>query len=130
MAADETMRAIRFHNYGPPSVLVVDEVERPEPKQGEVLVRVQAAGVNPIDWKLRSGALKQYMPLPLPYIPGLDISGTVDSIGEGVSTFSAGDAVFGRGAGTYAEYATAPVKTLAPTPAATTFEQAATLHVG
>jgi NADPH:quinone reductase-like Zn-dependent oxidoreductase len=53
------MLAVRFHNYGPPSVLVVEDVERPEPKEGEALVRVRAAGVNAIDWKYRAGYLKE-----------------------------------------------------------------------
>jgi NADPH:quinone reductase-like Zn-dependent oxidoreductase len=130
MAADTFMRAIRFHDYGPPSVLVVDEIERPEPKEGEVLIRVRAAGVNQIDWKLRSGALQQYMPLQLPNILGLDVAGTVEAAGEGVTTFAAGDEVFGRGSGTYADYATAPVTAIAHVPVGVTFEQAATLNVG
>lgn len=131
MAADVTeMRAARFHEYGPPSVLVVDLLPRPSPKEGEVLVRVQAAGVNPIDWKLRSGALKNYMPITVPHIPGLDVAGIVEEVGPGVSAFAPGDAVFGRGIGTYAEYAAAPVATIARKPEGVSFDQAATLHVG
>ncbi len=130
MAAGTPMRAVRFHEYGPPSVLVVDDIERPEPKEGEVLIRVRAAGVNQIDWKLRSGALQQYLPLELPNTPGVDVAGTVEAVGEGVTTFAAGDEVFGRGSGTYADYATAPVKAIARIPDGMTFEQAATLYVG
>ena len=129
-AAPSEMRAVRFHDYGPPSTLVVDLVPQPEPKAGEVLIRVRAAGVNPIDWKFRAGYLKQYMPLELPYIPGLDIAGTVAAVGEGVTGLVIGDDVFGRGAGAYAEYAIAPVTTLARKPAGVSFEQAATLPVG
>jgi NADPH:quinone reductase-like Zn-dependent oxidoreductase len=124
------MRAVRFHEYGPPSVLVVDEIDRPEPKAGEVLIQVHAAGVNPIDWKIRAGYLQQYMPITLPHTPGLDVSGTVDSVGDDVSDFAAGARVFGRGAGTYAEYAVAPIATIAHIPKGVSFEQAATLHVG
>jgi NADPH:quinone reductase-like Zn-dependent oxidoreductase len=124
------MRAVRFHDYGPPSTLVVDLVPRPEPKAGEVLIRVHAAGVNQIDWKFRAGYLKQFMPLALPHTPGLDVAGTVVAIGEGVTEFAEGDDVFGRGAGAYAEYATAPVATLAHKPAGLSFEQAATLPIG
>ena len=127
-AAD--MRAVRFHDYGPPSSLVVDLVPRPEPKAGEVLVRVHAAGVNAIDWKFRAGYLKQFMPLELPYTPGLDVAGTVVAAGPGVTEFTAGDDVFGRGSGSYAEYAIASVATLARKPAGLTFEQAATLPIG
>ncbi len=124
------MRAARFHEYGPPSVLVIDVVPRPVPKDGEVLIRVRAAGVNPIDWKLRAGYIKAYMPIELPGTPGLDVAGTVEGVGPGVTEFSVGDDVFGRGAGTYAEYATGPVATLARKPDGVSFDQAATLHVG
>ncbi len=130
MATDTLMRAVRLHEYGPPSVLVVDTIERPEPNAGEVLIRVHFAGVNPIDWKLRAGYLRQYMPVTLPTIPGLDVAGTVESVGEGVTGFAAGDKVFGRGAGTYAEFAVAPIATIAQIPERVSFEQAATLHVG
>ncbi len=133
MAAETTapeMRAARFHDYGPPSMLVVDLVPRPVPKEGEVLIRVRSAGVNPIDLKLRAGYLKTYMPVELPATPGLDVAGTVDAVGPGGTEFSAGDDVFGRGVSTYAEYAVGPVATLARKPDAVSFDQAATLHVG
>ena len=124
------MRAVRFHEYGPPAVLVVDAVDRPEPKPGEVLIKVRAAGVNPIDWKFRAGYLKQFMPLVLPYTPGLDVAGTVEVLGDGVTEFTVGDRVFGRGAGTYADFAVAPATTIARIPEGVSFEQAAPLHVG
>jgi NADPH:quinone reductase-like Zn-dependent oxidoreductase len=124
------MRAVRFHEYGPASVLVVAEVDRPEPKAGELLIKVHSAGVNPIDWKIRAGFLQQYMPVTLPHTPGLDVSGTVAAVGDGVSGFKVEDRVFGRGARTYAEYAVAPVTTIAHIPEGVSFEQAATLHVG
>jgi NADPH:quinone reductase-like Zn-dependent oxidoreductase len=124
------MQAVRFHEYGPPDVLRVEAVPRPEPGDGEVLVRVHSAGVNPIDWKYRAGYLQGFAPLELPHIPGFDLSGTAVEVGTGVSDFSTGDEVFGRGAGTYAEYAVAPAATLAPKPAAVSFDQAATLAIG
>jgi NADPH:quinone reductase-like Zn-dependent oxidoreductase len=130
MATETSMRAVRVHEYGPPSVLVVDEVGRPEPKAGEVLIRVHAAGVNAIDWKLRAGYLKAYMPVALPYTPGLDLAGTIESAGDGVTDFEVGDRVFGRGTGTYAEFAVAPVTTIARIPDGVAFEHAAPLHVG
>lgn len=133
MAAETTepdMRAARFHDYGPPSVLVVDLVPRPVPKEGEVLIRVHTAGVNAIDWKLRAGYLQAYMPLELPVAPGLDVAGTVEQVGSGVTAFAVGDDVFGRGVGTYAEYAVGKVATLAHIPDGVSFDQAATLHVG
>ena len=130
MARETSMHAVRFHEYGPPSVLVVDEVERPEPAAGEVLIRVHIAGVNPIDWKFRAGYLKDYVPLTLPHTPGLDLAGTVKALGDGVTGFAIGDRVFGRGAGTYAEFAVAPATTIARIPEGVSFEQAAPLHVG
>src|ERR1700686_1045269 len=124
------MRAVRFHEYGPPTVLGVDAVDRPEPKAGEVLIKVRAAGVNPIDWKLRAGHMKQFMPLTLPYTPGRDGAGRVEILGAGVTGFAVGDRVFGRGAGPYAEFAVAPATTIARIPEGVSFEQAAPLHVG
>ncbi|HVC04711.1 MAG TPA: NADP-dependent oxidoreductase, partial [Candidatus Acidoferrales bacterium] len=133
MAAETTepdMRAARFHEYGPPSVLVVDLVPRPVPKEGEVLIHVHTAGVNAIDWKLRAGYLQAYMPMELPATPGIDVAGTVEEVGSGVTAFAVGDDVFGRGVGTYAEYAVGKVATLAHIPDGVSFDQAATLHVG
>ena len=130
MATETSMRAVRFHEYGPPSVLVVDEAERPDPKAGEVLMRVHVAGVNPVDWKFRAGYLKEYLPLTLPHTPGLDVAGTVEALGDGVTGFAIGDRVFGRGVGTYAEFAVAPATTIARIPEGVSFEQAAPLHVG
>ncbi len=124
------MRAVRFHQYGAPDVLKLETLPRPEPKAGEVLVRVAFAGVNPIDWKFRAGYLKDFMPLELPHIPGFDLSGTVEAVGLGVDELAAGEDVFGRGAGSYAQYAIAPAGTLAPKPAKVGFDQAATLGVG
>ena len=124
------MQASRFHEYGPPDVLRLEEAPRPEPGEGQVLVRVHAAGVNPIDWKLRAGYLQQFMPVELPHIPGFDLAGTIEALGPGVTDLAVGDEVFGRGAGTYAQYAVAPATTLARKPAPISFEQAATLPVG
>jgi NADPH:quinone reductase-like Zn-dependent oxidoreductase len=124
------MQAVRFHEYGPPDVLRVETAPHPEPGEGEVLVRVQSAGVNPIDWKYRAGYLQEFIPLELPHVPGFDLSGTVAEVGAGVPDFSTGDEVFGRGSGTYAEYAVAPATTIASKPAAVSFDQAATLAVG
>lgn len=124
------MRAVRFHDYGDSSGLRIDDVAPPTPGDGEVRVRVRAAGVNAIDWKLRAGYLKAFMPLDLPHVPGLDMAGTVEALGDDVTDFLPGDEVFGRGVGAYAEYAIAPVTTLAMKPPSVTFQQAATLPVG
>lgn len=78
------MRAARFHEYGEAGSLVIEQVPDPHPGPGEIRVRVAAAGVNPIDWKLRAGALHQLFPLELPAVPGRDGAGVVDEIGDGV----------------------------------------------
>lgn len=91
------MRAARFHAYGGVETLVVEQVPDPHPGPGEIRVRVAAAGVNPIDWKLRSGALQQFLPVELPAIPGRDAAGVVDEIGGGVQGVRVGDRVFGLG---------------------------------
>jgi len=125
-----TMRAVRFHEYGPPATLVIDEVDRPRAGAGQVVVRVRAAGVNPIDWKVRSGMLKDYMPVELPHTGGLDLAGVIEEVGPGVSGFAKGQAVFGRGSGAYAEYATADTATLALKPDGLSFEDAASIPIG
>lgn len=91
------MRAARFHEYGGAESLVIEQAPDPHPGVGEIRVRVTAASVNPIDWKLRAGALQQLIPLELPAIPGRDAAGVVDEIGDGVQGVSIGDRVFGLG---------------------------------
>ncbi len=73
---DNTMRTVHFYGYGGPEQLVMEYVPRPEPQVGEVLVRVYAAGVNPIDWKIRKGFFKDVRPVPLPFTPGSELAGT------------------------------------------------------
>jgi NADPH:quinone reductase-like Zn-dependent oxidoreductase len=102
------MKAIQIHNYGGPEVLRYEDALRPKPQAGEVLVRVQAAGVNPIDWKVREGEMKDLWPHTFPLILGWDLSGVVEELGAGVSRFKIGDEVYGlpdptRG-GAYADY--------------------------
>src|SRR6266403_4715927 len=93
-ATSQTMKAIRIHNYGGPEVLHYEGAPRPQPQAGEVLVRVHAAGVNPIDWKVREGHMKDFWPHKFPLILGWDVSGTVEEIGSGVSRFKIGDEVY------------------------------------
>ncbi|WP_414941428.1 NADP-dependent oxidoreductase [Amycolatopsis sp. cmx-11-51] len=101
------MRAIIITQYGEPDVLRSAEVPLPEPGPGQVRVAVKAAGVNPIDWKIRSGAMAEVRPLDFPHILGLELAGVVDAVGEGAG-FAVGDEVFGwSDTGTYAEYALA-----------------------
>lgn len=91
------MRAARFHHYGEPDVLVIEEAAEPHAVANSVRIRVQAVSVNPIDYLLRSGVIQHVLPLPLPAIPGRDAVGIIDEVGEGVSGASVGDLVFGLG---------------------------------
>jgi NADPH:quinone reductase-like Zn-dependent oxidoreductase len=107
-ATSQTMKAIRIHNYGGPEVLHYEDAPRPEPQAGEVLVRVHAAGVNPIDWKVREGHMKDFWPHKFPLILGWDLSGVVEELGTGVSRFKIGDEVYSvpdsTRNGAYADY--------------------------
>src|SRR6476660_8307074 len=94
-ARSQTMKAVRIHKYGGPEVLKYEEAPRPQPQAGEVLIRVHAAGVNPIDWKVREGEMKELWPHTFPLILGWDLSGVVEELGTGVSRFKIGDEVYG-----------------------------------
>jgi len=104
----QTMKAVRIHTYGSPDVLIHEDVPRPLPKTGEVLVRIEAAAVNPVDWKIREGYLREMLPHSLPLILGWDMSGVIEETGPGATSFRVGDEVFSRPDllrdGTYAEY--------------------------
>ena len=118
----QTMKAIRIHSFGTPEVLLYEDAPRPKPGPNEVLLRVAAAGVNPGDWKARSGYLRGYQ-LSFPFIPGWDVSGEIEEVGAGVSEWHKGEAVYGLTrfpsplGGAYAEYAIARQTDLAPKPA-------------
>ena len=102
------MKAIRIHNYGGPEVLKYEDAPRPKPQAGEVLVRVHAAGVNPIDWKVREGHMKDFWHHKLPLILGWDLSGVVEELGRGASRFKIGAEVYSvpdpTRNGAYADY--------------------------
>src|SRR6202030_2919269 len=100
------MKAIVFHEYGPASNLKYEDVEDPKPAAGEVLVRVSATSINPADWLVRSGAVKDIIPVEFPYIPGCDLAGIVREVGEGVTNFEPGDHVMAMTLHTYAELCT------------------------
>jgi NADPH:quinone reductase-like Zn-dependent oxidoreductase len=119
-AAPRTMQAAQIGEEGG---LTVRTVQVPAPKAGEVLIRVRAAGVNPVDWKIASRRAGQ--------VAGTDVSGTIDSVGAGVTEWRPGDPVLGfaRQSGSYAEYAVVPVESLARKPKALTFEQAAGIPI-
>jgi NADPH:quinone reductase-like Zn-dependent oxidoreductase len=102
------MKAVRIHQYGGPEVLQYEEAPQPKLQPGEVLIRVHAAGVNPIDWKVREGHLQDFFPHTFPLILGWDLSGVVEKIGDGASRFKEGDEVYSLPDplrnGAYAEY--------------------------
>ncbi|MFE3589529.1 NADP-dependent oxidoreductase [Streptomyces niveus] len=119
------MRAARYHQYGGVETLVVEEVPDPRPGPGEIRVRVAAAGVNPIDWKVRSGVAQAMIPVDLPAIPGRDAVGTVDEIGADVQGVSVGDRVFGLGGVTGATAELAVLSAWAKAPDTWSDEEAA-----
>ncbi len=121
------MKAVVLHAYGDVSELRYEEEDLPEPGAGEVRVRMRATSINPVDWKLRTGAEKDRFPLDLPEILGVDLSGEVDEAGPGVDGFAKGMRVMGKANGTYAQYTVAKADTLSPIPEALSFEQAAAL---
>lgn len=130
----ENMKAVRVHNYGGPEVLRFEDAPRPAPGPGEVLIHVGAASVNPIDWKIRAGYMKDYVPMPLPFIPGYDVSGVVEAVGAGATKFKKGDEVYARadavhGHGAYAEYAVAKEDETALKPKSIDHVHAATIPV-
>jgi NADPH:quinone reductase-like Zn-dependent oxidoreductase len=126
-----TINAVRVHDYGDPAQLQLEQIQRPEPQAGEVLVRVHAAGVNPFDWKVRSGLYKDFIPVNFPYIPGGDLAGVVELVGPGVTAFQVGQEVYGSGSqGSYSEYAIAPTNLLALKPQTLSYDEAATVPAG
>jgi NADPH:quinone reductase-like Zn-dependent oxidoreductase len=128
------MKAIVYTKYGPPNVLQLKEVNKPIPRDHEVLVKVQAASVNPLDWhfmrgtpylvRIQSGLFK-----PKDNALGVDVSGVVEAVGKDVTEFQPGDEVFGSCNGAFAEYVCASEKGLEKKPANLTFEQAAAVPV-
>lgn len=122
------MRAIRYSEYGGPEVLTL-VARAPEPTAGpnQVRIRVHAAAVNPFDYKQRAGMMANGKTLTAAIVPGLEGSGVVDQVGEGVTGVAIGDAVFGLGSATYAEHAV--LRAWAPKPEALSFAEAAGLAV-
>ena len=121
------MKAIVVHEYGGPEVLKWEEYPDPVPGRGEVLVRVAAASVNPIDDKRRAGLTKDFYPIRFPGLIGIDMSGTVVKVGPGVVTFTAGNRVFAMADNTYAELCVVKADVLADVPVGLDLLQAAAL---
>jgi len=122
------MRAVMFSEYGGPEVLHVADVDAPRPGPGQVRVAVRAAGVNPIDWKARSGVIRDVMPLQLPVVDGREAAGVVDAVGTGVNGVAPGDEVFGFAVGGAAAEE-ALLDDFARKPAGLSWEEAAALPV-
>jgi NADPH:quinone reductase-like Zn-dependent oxidoreductase len=110
------MKAVVLHEYGGPEKLKLEDWDDPIPQEGEVLVRVAAASINPVDWKMRSGAAKARFPLEFPAILGRDVSGVVREVGPGVTAFEPGDKVFALANRTYAELCIVKASELAKVP--------------
>jgi NADPH:quinone reductase-like Zn-dependent oxidoreductase len=129
-----SMKAVRIHSYGGSDVLSYEDAPRPTPAAGEVLVRVAASSVNPFDCALHAGYMAAYFNHSLPLIPGTDISGTIEEVGSGVTSFKRGDEVYGRAGvsrdGSYAEYVVLPATDIALKPRSLDHSHAAALpHV-
>src|ERR1700750_565998 len=99
------MKAIQYSAYVDSSVIHLTQVDTPQPKENDLLIKIAASTVNPFDMKLRSGMFKGQIPVNMPYTPGSDVSGTIEAVGSGVSRLKVGDKVFAStSGGTYAEY--------------------------
>jgi NADPH:quinone reductase-like Zn-dependent oxidoreductase len=130
---EQTMKAIRFHEYGDPEVLHLDEVDLPIPGAGQVRVRTAGTSFNGVDGNIRAGRMHGPIPLDRPHTPGLDLAGTVDALGEGVDTLQEGDPVIGflpfDDDGAAAEYVVVAADSLAPAPTSIPLADAAALPV-
>jgi len=128
------MKAIVYTQYGSPDVLQLKEVEKPVPKDGEILVKIYAASANPLDWHLMRGApflarLEGGLRKPKDPRLGADIAGRVEAVGNNVTQFEVGDEVFGAWTGSFAEYAAVPENRVALKPTKSSFEEAAAIPV-
>lgn len=127
------MKAVRFHEYGDPTVLRYEDAAQPVPAAGQVRVRVAATSFNSVDGNIRGGFMRDPIPVVLPHTPGLDVAGTVDALGDGVDGFQVGDQVVGflpmDRAGAAAEFVLAPADVLTAAPRSVPLADAAALPV-
>ncbi|WP_069764735.1 NADP-dependent oxidoreductase [Streptomyces sp. LUP47B] len=127
------MKAVRFNEYGNPSVLRYEDVEQPLPGAGQVRIRVAATSFNSVDGNIRGGFMQGPIPVKLPHTPGIDVAGTVDAVGEGVDGLAVGNDVIGflpmDGTGAAAQYVLAPADILTPAPKSVPLADAAALPV-
>ena len=128
------MKAIVYHEFGSADVLRLEDVAKPVPKDDEVLIKVRAASINPLDWRLMHGkprlvgVMARFMKMPVGR-PGVDLAGEVEAVGKNVTQFKLGDQVFGGGRRACSEYACSPEKSIVRKPESVTFEQAASVNV-
>lgn len=124
-----TMKAVRIHSFGGPEVLSYEDAPRPPLNDDDVMIRVHGAGVNPVDWKIREGYLKEMMKHTMPFIPGWDVAGIVAETGPGVKHFRVGDEVYSRPSifrdGSYAQYIAVKESEVAAKPTSLDFIRAA-----
>ena len=129
------MKAIVYHEFGSPGVLRLEEVEKPAPNDNQILVKVRAVSVNPLDWHFMEGTPYLGRPMAFGFLKptitrlGVDYAGTVEAVGKNITEFKPGDEVYGNKFGAFAEYIVATDKAVALKPANLTFEQAASLPV-
>src|SRR5260221_7186524 len=127
------MRAARIHSYGDPTAVKIMQAPRPEPGRGQVLVRVQAAGVNPLDWMIAEGKARSWVDHRLPLTLGWEFSGTIEKLGSEATRFASGDEVFGMidlsSDGADAEFVACDERVLAKKPQAMDFRSAAGLSI-
>lgn len=127
----ELMKAVRYHEYGGPETLVVEQIPKPLPESGQVLVRIHATSVNPVDWRLREGEMKAFIQVQFPATVGRDLAGVIDTVGAEVTRLRPGDEVFAvmprEAFGAYAEYAVLDDSAVALKPTTLDFVQAAAI---
>jgi len=126
------VRAFGYRTNGGPEVQEFLDLDMPSPMPGELLVEVRAAGVNPVDWKIRAGYLKDYMPLDMPAVLGREVAGVVEEVGKDVHGFTAGDEILGStapGSGGFAEFTLVTADTAGKKPPQVSFTDAAVLPV-
>lgn len=124
------MKAIQFETYGDSDVLQIREIDKPQPGENEILIKVAATTVNPFDMKIRSGSMQKMIPLKFPWTPGSDVAGKIEIVGKGVSRLKVGDEVFGTTfGGTYAEYVVIKEESATLIPKNVSLPEAASLAV-
>src|SRR6185312_3343329 len=124
------MKAVCIHSFGGPEVLKLESVDIPQPKADEVLIRIHAASVNPVDYKIRAGKYPPVKEQQLPKVLGRDVSGTIERCGGAVQNFKEGDAVYAMldgGSGGYAQYATIKASLCSRKPESLDYSQAAAI---